>query len=340
MIALSRLALVEKNTHRSLLQRQLFAIALSCLFYTPSALANVLEILNSREILMTPQTETCEPGQVMAIFSQDGENDALGFAEVTREQNGACVATVKTHSQSALIRVGDRAILIDLKERNRNLPGRYDLLREGKKEVAVRYKPLVYAGYLYGQTAAVLDPKEFLLGITTAIYGISDRIQVDAAPLLLTTSVGTAGIKAQFLRLEDARFAIRAEGTRFFSIGKGAWAMELMYDSFSNSKSMTHTRLRYSSKLPDSLFLQDQDKERKGTAEISSVYEWILPSWHRILLGPKFTAGEEKDVGFLFTALFLYKHFHWSINLQVNSLAKLNLREYKQVFSADLFWRF
>lgn len=302
--------------------------------------ANVLEILNSREILLTPQTEACEPGQVMAIFSQDGENDALGFAEVVREQNDACLATVKTHSQSALIRVGDRAILIDLKERNRNLPGRYDLLREGKKDVAVRYKPLVYAGYLYGQTAAVLDPKEFLLGITTAMYGITDRIQIDAAPLLLSTSVGTAGIKAQFLRLEDARFALRAEGTRFFTIGKGAWAMELMYDSFSNSKSMTHTRLRYSSKLPDSLFLQDQDKERKGTAEISSVYEWILPSWHRILLGPKFTAGEEKDLGFLFTALFLYKHFHWSINLQVNSLAKLNLREYKQVFSADLFWRF
>ncbi len=303
--------------------------------------ADVLEILNSRELLLTPQTETCEPGQVMAIFSQDGDNEALGFAEVTQAGENACVARVKSHSQSALIRVGDRAVLIDLKERNKNLPGRYDLLREGKKEVAVRYKPLVYAGYLYGQTAAVVDPREFLVGLSTAIYGISQHVQVDAAPLLMATSQTlTGGVKYQFLRLEDARFALRAEGSRFTNIGNGAWAAELMYDSFSNSKAMTHTRLRYSSKLPDSLLLQDQDKERKGTAEISSVYEWILPSWHRILLGPKFTAGEEKDVGFLFTALFLYKHFHWSVNVQVNSLTKLNLREYKQVFSADLFWRF
>jgi hypothetical protein len=66
----------------------------------------------------------------------------------------------------------------------------------------------------------------------------------------------------------------------------------------------------------------------------------VLPSWHRLLLGPKFTAGEEKDVGFLFTALFLYEHFHWSVNLEVSSLAKLNLKDYYQVLSADFFWRF
>ena len=54
----------------------------------------------------------------------------------------------------------------------------------------------------------------------------------------------------------------------------------------------------------------------------------------------KITAGEEKDVGFLFTALFLYEHFHWSVNLEVNSLRKINFRDYKQIVSADFFWRF
>ncbi len=310
-------------------------------FFLQSAHADVLEILNSKELLLTPQTETCENGQVMAIFSQDGENEAIGFAEVIREANGACVAKVKSHSQSALIRVKDRAVLVDLREKNQNLRGRYDLLREGKAEVAVRYKPLVFVGYTFGQTAATLDKGEFLLGLTHLMYGIQPRLQVDISPFLLAFgNIATGGAKYQFLQLEDVRAAIRLEGTRFLNLGKGSWAAELQYDSFSNSRSMTHTKLRYTSKLPDSLFLQDQDKEKQGTAEISTVYEWILPSWHRILLGPKFTAGEEKDVGFLFTSLFLYKHFHWSVNININSLAKLNFREKKQVISGDLFWRF
>jgi hypothetical protein len=306
-----------------------------------TAKADVLQILNSKELLLTPQTEKCENGQVMAIFSQDGENEAIGFAEIVREENGACVAKVTSHSQSALIRVKDRAVLVDLKEKNQNLRGRYDLLREGKNEVAVRYKPLVFAGYTYGQTAATLDKGEFLLGLSHLMYGIQPRLQVDINPLLLAFSnLASGGVKYQFLHLEDVRAALRLEGTRFFNLGKGAWAAELQYDSFSNGRSMTHTKLRYTSKLPDSLFLQDQNKEKQGTAEISTVYEWILPSWHRILLGPKFTAGEEKDVGFLFTSLFLYKHFHWSINININSLAKFNLRENKQVISGDFFWRF
>jgi hypothetical protein len=306
------------------------------------AFAQVDAILSAKEIVIPRQNGACEPGAVVAIFSQDGEKEPLGFAEIQSPFNGQqCRAVVSTHSRSGLIRPGDRTELLDLeKGDNDSLEGRYDLLQEGKKEVAVRYKPLVYGGYIYGQTAATLDQGEFLAGLTPLMYGITDHLQADLVPLLLISQKLQGGIKYQFVHTEDNKLSLHAGGTKFLNIGKGSWTIELQYDSSSNSRSMTHTRLRYSSKQPDSLPFENRDKEKQGAAELSTVYEWVLPSWHRLLLGPKFTAGEEKDVGFLFTALFLYEHFHWSLNLEVNSLAKLNFRDYKQAVSADFFWRF
>jgi hypothetical protein len=307
------------------------------------ARAEVEEILSAREIAIPLQDGRCEVGATLAIFSQDGENDPLGFAEITGGIEGmpsSCRATVVSHSRSALIRVKDRAVLLDLKERNANLPGRYDLLREDRRSVATRYKPLVYAGYLFGQTAATLAKGEFLAGPFPLAYGITDRLQIDTSPALFLTQVGQLGGKYQFFRGEDIRLAFHVTGVRFFNIGKGsAWA-ELQYDSTSNGRSMTHTKVRYTFKLPDSLPLENRDKEKQGAAEITTVYEWVLPSWHRILLGPKFTAGEVQELGFLFTALFLYRHFHWTVNLEVNSLQKIDFPNNKQAVSFDFFWRF
>lgn len=305
------------------------------------ALAQVDAILSSREIAVPLQEGKCEPEAVLAIFSREGDNDPIGFAEIVGTLGATqCRATVTAHSRSALIRPGDRAVLLDLHERNRNLPGRYDLMREGRRDVAIRYKPVVYGGYLFGHTAATLDKKEILIGPSALIYGITNDLQIDGTPLLLIKNVGQLAGQYQFLRSEDVKLSLRLVGNRFFAIGRGSWEVELLYDSTSNTKSMTHTKLKYSSKLPESLPLESADKKAQGAAEISSVYEWILPSWHRILLGPKFTAGQEMDVGFLFSSLFLYDRFQWSANLEVNSLKKFDLKKYKQVFSFDLAWRF
>lgn len=311
-------------------------------FFCWPAFAQVEEILSSREIAIPLQAGKCEIGATAAIFSQEGENEPLGFAEIQGALEGRphlCRATVVSHSRSALIRPGDRAVLLDLEERNSNLPGRYDLLRDGRKDVAVRYKPLVYAGYLFGQTAATLNQGEFLVGPTPLIYGITNRLQVDTVPFLFIQQIGQLGAKYQFYRGEDIRLSLQVTGMRFFNIGRGSGFAELQYDSTSNSRSMTHTKLRYTYKLPDSVPLENKDKQKDGSVELTTVYEWVLPSWHRILLGPKFTAGEEREIGFLFSALFLYRYFHWTVNLEVNSLQKLDFRTNKQAVSFDLFWR-
>ena len=307
------------------------------------AFAQVEAILSSREIAVPLQNGGCEIGAVLALFPQEGDNEPLGFAEIegfAPPDNRWCKASVSTHSRSALIRVGDRAVLLDLRERNQNLKGRYDLLDDRRKDVAVRYKPLVYTSYLFGQTAATLNKGEFLVGISPLMYGVTDRLQLNTTPFLLWKKVGELGVKYQFFRDEDIRLSFLATGLRFFEIGKGSGWMELQYDSTSNGRSMSHTKLRYTFKLPDSVPLEDINKERQGSLELTSVHEWVLPSWHRILLGPKVTAGDERDLGLLFAVLFLYRHFHWSVNLEINTFRELNFRENKQALWLDMFWRF
>ena len=311
------------------------------LLYCLQAEARIISLLSSKEIAIDRAGTNCEPGAMAAIFSWDDESEAIGYAEITGTvEDRACRATILTHSKSALIREGDKTEFIDMHRRVPNLPARYDLLREGRKKVAVRFKPLIYAGYSYGYTAASLDKGEFLLGLGPLAYGITDRLQIDTIPLGYVTNLANLGAKYQFYRDEDNRLSLHLTGTRFTNIGKGSWWAELQYDSMSNSRSMTHTKLRYTSKLPDTFFLENKDKKNQPTAEISTVYEWMFPSWHRVLLGPKFTAGEEKDVGFLLSSLFLYEHFHWSVNLAMNSLRKLDFGRNQQVVSFDFFWRF
>lgn len=302
----------------------------------------VLEIVSSTELRLSA-LGNCQPESVMAIYGQDDRDQPLGFADVTGPTPGdplSCQATVISHSRNALIRVDDPIRLLDLTTADDTLPGRYDLLREGRRDFSARYKPLVYVGYLFGHTAATLDKGEFLVGIGPFIYGVTDRLQIDTAPILYLQNIGQIGVKYKVIHDEDARVSVHVTGSRFFSIGRGAWTAEIQYDNASNSRSMSHTKLRYSSKQPDSVLLNNRDKEKQGSLELTTVSEWILRDWHRMLFGPKFTAGEERDLGFVASTIFVFDTWHATLNLEVNSLRKFDLKDFKQVASVDVFLRF
>lgn len=301
----------------------------------------IVAIPNSHEIHVIGAP--CLGGSVLAIHSQDDQSEVpapLGFATVLGPApEGRCAASVQSHSRNGIIRIGDPARLLDLTRKDNLLPGRYDLLREGQRKVSARYKPLVYAGYLFGHTAATLDKGEFLVGVGPLAYGINNRLQIDTAPLLFLSNTAYGGIKYKIINDEDARVSLHLSGYQFMKVGHGAWSAEIQYDNSSNSRSMSHTKLRYTSKLPDTLFQENRDKEKQGSFELTTVSEWILRDWHRMLFGPKFTSGEERDLGFVFSTILVFDTFHLTLNLHVNSLRGFDFRDYKQVASLDLFWR-
>jgi hypothetical protein len=319
-------------------------LAMPAAMAAPPMNARVEKILSAREVLMTAATRVdCTPGQVFALYPQGEEKDPepVGFADAyERFGERQCLAKVKSHSQSGLIRAGDPAAPVDLYDTGQEIPGRYDLVREGRREYASLYKPTVYAGYLFGQTASTLDRGEFLVGAPSVMYGIRNNFQVDFTYLRLFEQVAEAGVKYKFYSNEDMRFSIYFQNSRFLNIGKDAWAAELQYDSSDNSRSMSHTKLRFSSKVPSYLALSDKEKEKDSSLELSTVNEWMLKSWHRVLFGPKFIAGQEYDLGFLFSFLYVRKIFHVALNLNINSVRRFDPAKNRQMVGLDFFWRF
>ncbi len=161
------------------------------------------EILTSRDVRMSAsRAEDCTPGQIFVIYSQSDKRELenktaepIGFADIyARFGEKECLAKVRSHSQSAMIRENDPAIAINMKSGVRAIPGRNDLIREGHKEHASFYKATVYGGYLFGQTASTLDQGEFLVGLAPALYGVTNNVQVDITYLLLIAKVVQAGV--------------------------------------------------------------------------------------------------------------------------------------------------
>lgn len=309
------------------------------------SLGAVTAILNEKEIAVDPFPQGCPLGQMFAIYSQDNYQpelkEALGFGEIVgTAPKGKCRSTISSHSRSGLIRVKDPVELVNLRKKVKDFPARFDLTQDGKREISSRYKPLVYAGYVYGYMGATLDKGEWLVGPFPLAYGITNRLQVETTPIVFIASMVNLGLKYQFFSTEDSKISAHINGSKFWTIGKGFWWTELQWDNTSNARLKSHTKVRFTSKQPDSVILQSKDKEKKYTVEFSSVYQWILPGWDRLLIGPKFITGEETDLGLIVSAVFIYDSFHWTVGAAANSLANLNFRDNSLVASADLFWRF
>lgn len=313
---------------------------LGLLLSESAASAEIQKFLSSREVLTTPiEEKLCHPGSLFALIAE-GETEAHAVGEAQRFEDNRCALLVQAHSDSLLVRPGDRVEPLDLLKNDERLRGRFDLLREGKRKFSSRYKPLIYGGYLFGQTASTLDNNEWLVGLAPLAFGITDHVQLDTVPLLALAKIAQMGVKARVQLNEDMRIAPYFRIYRYFDVGQSAWEAALYLDSTSNARSMTHTRLTYKSKLPDSLPLADKSKENKASIELSTVNEWILPSWHRILFGPKFITGEKSDLGATLSFIWVFNSFHAAANLEINTVRKLDFRSNKQTFSGDLFWRF
>ncbi|MGZ3660078.1 MAG: hypothetical protein ACXVCK_08280 [Bdellovibrionota bacterium] len=299
------------------------------------------KIFSSTEIVIGSEPAgPCEKGQIFEIIPQD-EATPTAFAEVERFEKGlGCVAKVTSHPKSPLVRVGDSTKPVDLHRGGQGIPARYDLIREGHRHYSSRYKPLVYGGLLFGHTAATLDQGEFLVGVSPFMYGITQEFQLDTTWSRLLEKAGDLGAKYRFYKNEDMKLTGYLQGTKYFNTGKSSWNAELMFDNGSNGRSLSHTRLLFSSKVPEQLVLVDSAKRKDITVELSSVNEWLLSSWHRILFGPKFVAGDTYDLGFLFSMIFIFDHFHAAVNLNVNSIRQFDFKGYKQAVGADMYWRF
>lgn len=322
----------------------IFALGLG-LCHNAEAVFTVDKILTDSRILVasTEARPDILPGSVFSLFSHES-GAVIGYAFVVRPESSqhldrAWVAEIRTHNKSALIRPGNRALLLDLTRLNLDIPGRYDLQIPDRREISARYKPLVYMGFLAGNTASTLAKKEAIFGPGIFGYGLTDRLQVETIPAFLIRDVAALAGKFNLYRDDDHSISILAREYYFFDHKKTAQDFSLYVDTFSNSRFVSYLKIVFLSRRPDRIPFTTTGETTRATSEIQSTSGIVLNNWDKIIFGPKYNFVE-RNIGGHFGYLMIGDYLHFLLGLEASNFR--NVKKFgKDGFAAyaDIFIR-
>ncbi len=302
----------------------------------------VKHIISDTEIEILPEypSNYALANDLLVIISHE-TGVTIGYATVKKMGEKTWTATVKAHSKEALVRPGNFLQKVDLTNYHTNMPGRFDLVRKDQKDIAAKFKHLVYLDYQLGQAAATLDKHENLAGLTTYAYGVTNNFQLDSTTLLNFAKIFNVGAKLNVLSGEDYRVSLYSKYYRYFKYqNQSAYDFEAIIDKTSNTNMMTFTKVSHKVRRPEgSGILTPNIYTKSSNTEVQTIYGYILNNWNRVLLGPKYNI-EQKTLGGAAIYTVIYNHFHWSFALQTSNLSKLRLGKDGYDYYLDFYWRF
>jgi hypothetical protein len=300
----------------------------------------ILSVVSDLEVELGPQASQWELDDVLAIYGSSPalSEEILGFGQISKKSETQVLATVKTHSKSALIRPGARVVRANLRSMNGKLPARYDLETRPDRKISARYKPLVYTGFQAGQTASILGKYEHLLGPGLYAYGLHEKFQLETAFLPNFVGVYNLGGKISIAHNDEFRIAAQLTGQGdlkgFYRVGAAIFT-----DITSNSRFITHYRLALQNAVSSDSQATDTLKNPIQT-ELRINSGIMLGNWDRLIVGPKFNF-DKKILGANLTYVFVWDHFHLLPSLASDDLTRLGLGDRTGTnFNLDFYWRF
>lgn len=306
----------------------------------------ILEVVDQQSVQLSASEQPPLGGWILFSFL-DGSASVLEIREV--RSAAVVIAEPVSLSKSSLLTVGAIGKLIRLAQENEVMTAHTELMfkdhrglgnRISDKLVSSRYKPSVYQGITQGETAATLEQGEYMASVYGKVmYGLSSR--------WLVSTLVTAYL-ADVYNLE-AKYKVWSSDTTFFSLGLGYAKfgrteenylnLNLFWDSFSNSKMVSHTYI--------SVALASWKKaldisavKGAGTSSIHSGYEFLMSNWDRVLIGPSYNF-EKKAVGGFLNYVWVWDRLHIMAGLSTNDISKLRIApEDGYLPGFELYWRF
>lgn len=218
---------------------------------------------------------------IFAIFSHDS-HDVLGYAEVSdvSVETDFFEAIVETHHQSGMVRTGNYLVKLNLATVKNSIPARLELLSYSKRKVAAKYRHMVYTGFFLGQTAQPLLRKEFIVGPSFFAYGYRDYLQFHTS--VLNTFFGTPNIGYKFLlgRSSDFALAFSQEFNYYPDARRTYHEFSFHLDTYSNSKFLSYSKLKLSTKRPDTKTLTNNEGYTSDiSTELQLAYGYMTDSF-------------------------------------------------------------
>lgn len=261
---------------------------------------------------------------------------------IGKRQDEQTVKIYRIVNQS-LIRVGDRCELMDISSDVEGLDGSSEILIEESKNVSARYRPLVYLAP-FGETASTLSEGENIIDVFTYYSrGLTNNLSASS----LIGALGTlpnVSMKWRFLHNEWMDVAMSGTLVKVSAFNDQpkdvSGGLSIHWDIKSNTKWVTHSSLTlFTSSLQPNVWIANRVAPIFQSS-IHAVSEYILNSWNRLLIGPQYKI-ETQSVGGFFGYMFVWDHFHVSINLNVNNITNLKLfKDDGYVPYLHAYWRF
>lgn len=308
--------------------------------------ARIEAILDNKTVKAVSYNSDWYPGEVIFLESQNGDTGIIAFFEIKTilgRQDGSyeLICELLRQSRGYLIQVGDRLTHIDLSSANPKYKGSTDLLVHKKSpSVSSKYKPLITQGLSVGDTAETLWEDEYLLSWYGQVdWGWRDWLTLESViPAYLWKAYNAS-----------AKFRIYQSGSTVISVGpqvahvpskdRTTLNLNFFWDSISSQSTVSHTfftlALLSFEKAEDTTAIKSL-----GTSSFQTGYEFILPDWDRVLMGPSYNF-EKKAVGGYLTYLKIWDRFHGSISLNSTDISSMKFSPVDGYYlTFDAYWRF
>lgn len=333
--------------------------------YTPDAV--ITKLYDESKVLAVSHRDDWNVGEVLAVVSQNSRLGTIAFVEVLSVQplpaapvDSEVSATPESlditpgpdqqfeiklsllrQSRRYFIQPGDMLRRLDLSTANEDYIGTTELIvRDRQNNISSKYRPLVYQGFVIGDTAQTLSEKEFLVNyFGNVYYGFRDWLTIGTLAPVNVLGRPNFNFRAKLYDSEATTISSGLSFVRLIKENQASVNLNFYWDSTSSGALISHTYIGIG--LATVQNSGDAAAVKYLTSDsFQTGYEVVLNNWDRFLIGPSYNF-EKKALGGYLSYIWIMDRFHLQLSVNSTDITHLRLDPTDGYYGFfDIFWRF
>ena len=315
-------------------------------FYDPNKIAVITQFSDEVNFLADSAQDDWNVGEIVGVVSQNSKIGTLAYVEVEsvlKKENGHVELKLSLLRQSRkyFMQIGDFVKRFNLSAGNADYVGSTELIiRDSQMGISSKYRPLVYQGFVIGDTAQTLYNKEFLINyFGNLYYGLTPNITLGTLAPVNVLGRPNFNFRIKVYDTDSTTLSTGLSFVRLDKEGQASLNWNLYWDNTSSEALISHTFL--------GLGLIRWDKSGDAAAlkyltssSFQTGYEIILDNWDRFLVGPSYNF-DKKALGGYLSYVWVADHLHFQVSINATDVTHLRLDPTDGYYGFfDMYWRF
>jgi hypothetical protein len=314
--------------------------------FEPDREAVITKLLDENKIIAESNREDWNVGEILAVVSQNAKLGTIAFIEVLgvsplEDGKFELRLSLQRQSRKYFIQSGDFVRRLDLSTKNPDYLGTTDLLiHKSQMNISSKYRPLVYQGFVIGDTAQTLFEKEFLINYFGNIYyGYNDWLTLGTLAPVNVLGRPNANFRAKIYDSETTTISTGLSFVRLIKEKQTSFNLNFYWDSTSSEALISHTFIGLGLATIDNAGDSAAIKYLTSNT-FQTGYEAILDNWDRFLIGPSYNF-DKKALGGYLSYVWIVDRLHVQVSVNATDITHLRLDPTDGYYGFfDMFWRF